>query len=145
MTTNSTLRSTALGLFIILLLAGCTSQPQARTLAATINRDCGPADGPAFTVSVPYEAGRKVVISIWQAPDIAGPKTFTLTDPTDQTGSATLFTGADAWQPLSGTVTFRGVNTGRPVEGTFRLRTASGEALEAGFMAEWTELPAYCG
>jgi len=145
MMTNSTFRSTAIGLLLLFLLAGCTSQPQARTLAATINRDCGPADGPAFTVSVPYESGRKVVISIWQAPDIAGPRTFTLTDPTDQTGSATLFTGAEAWEALSGTVTFRGVDFERPVEGAFRLTSASGEAFEAGFAAEWIEFPAYCG
>lgn len=130
---------------LILLLAACAPAAQAPGLAATINRDCGPADGPAFTVEVPMEARGRLVVSIWQAPDIGGRARFTLTDPTDATGSATLFTGADAFEALSGTITFEGVSRDRPVSGNFRLVSASGEVFEGAFTAEWGDFQAYCG
>jgi hypothetical protein len=138
---------TKLGLTVVLvlLLAACAPAQGAPALAATINRDCGPADGPAFTVEIPMEARGRLVVSIWQAPEISGRARFTLTDPTDATGSATLFTSADAYEPLSGTITFEGVNSGRPVQGDLRLISASGEVFEGAFTAEWGDFQAYCG
>ena len=84
-------------------------------------------------------------MSIWQAPDIGRRTTFMLTDPTDQTGSATLFTAKDALEPLSGTVTFEAVSPERPVEGSFRFVTGAGEVVEGSFTAEWIESQAMCG
>ena len=134
-----------LALFFILVLGGCTSPQPTSVLPATINRDCGPADGPAFTIAIPWDGGGQVVISIWQAPELGGRSRFSLTDPTDQTGSATLFTGADALEPLSGTVTFEGVNVNKPVDGAIRLVSASGALFEGQFRAEWGTAVAYCG
>jgi hypothetical protein len=130
---------------LVLLLAACAPSQQAPALAATINRDCGPADGPAFTVEVPMDGAKRVVVSIWQAPEISGRIGFTLTDPTDATGSATLFTGADAFESLSGEVTFEGVSADSPVRGALNLTSASGEVFAGGFTAEWGDFQAYCG
>ena len=135
----------ALTVMLALLLAACAPSQQAPTLAATINRDCGPADGPAFTVEIPMDARGRLVVSIWQAPEISGRARFTLTDPTDATGSATLFTSADSFEPLSGTITFEGVSPERPVQGDLRLISASGEVFEGAFTAEWGDFQAYCG
>jgi hypothetical protein len=145
MNTLSVFRSTALGFMLILLVAACTPQAQGPALAATINRDCGPADGPAFTLTVPWEGQDQISISIWQSAEITGRARFNLKDPTDQTGSATLFRGPDVLEPLSGTVVFDGVSTTRPVEGEFTLTSASGKEFEARFVAEWIELAVYCG
>jgi len=134
-----------LTVLLVLVLAACAPARQAHAIAATINRDCGPADGPAFTVELPMETRGRVVVSIWQAPEIGGRERFTLTDPTDATGSATLFTSADAFEPLSGTITFEGVKRERPVQGELRLISASGEVFEGSFTAEWGDFQAYCG
>ena len=135
-----------LSLLLAVSLAGCVSAPgKGPVLAATINRDCGPADGPAFTVTAPWGEGGQVIVSIWQAPDISRRTTFTLSDPTDQTGSATLFTAKDALEPLSGTVTFEAVSSERPVEGSFRFVTGAGEVVEGSFTAQWIESQAMCG
>lgn len=130
---------------LVLLLTACAPAQPAPALAATINRDCGPADGPAFTVEIPMEARGRLVVSIWQAPEIDGRARFTLTNPTDATGSATLFSSADSFEPLSGTITFQGVNPNRPAKGDLRLITASGEVFEGAFTAEWGDFQAYCG
>ena len=135
----------ALTVMLVLLLAACAPSQQLPALPATINRDCGPADGPAFTVEIPMDARGRLVVSIWQAPEISGRARFTLTDPTDATGSATLFTSADAYEPLSGTITFDGVTPERPVQGDLRLVSASGEVFEGAFTAEWGDFQAYCG
>lgn len=130
---------------LVLLLSACAPAAQGPVLAATINRDCGPADGPAFTLEVPMEARGRLVVSIWQAPEIGGRARFTLTDPTDTTGSATLYTSSDAFEALSGTITFEGVSRDRPVQGNLRLIAASGEVFEGAFTAEWGDFQAYCG
>jgi hypothetical protein len=135
----------AITVMFVLLLTACTPAQGAPALAATINRDCGPADGPAFTVEIPMDARGRLVVSIWQAPEISGRARFTLTDPTDATGSASLFTGADSLESLSGTITFEGVNSERPVQGDLRLISASGEVFEGAFTAEWGDFHAYCG
>jgi hypothetical protein len=130
---------------LVLLLAACAPSQQGPALTATINRDCGPADGPAFTVEIPMDARGRLVASIWKAPEISGRARFTLTDPTDATGSATLFTSADSYEALSGTITFQGVNAGRPVQGDLRMISASGEVFEGAFTAEWGDFQPYCG
>jgi hypothetical protein len=135
----------AFTVMLVLILGACAPSQQAPALPATINRDCGPADGPAFTVEIPMDARGRLVVSIWQAPEISGRARFTLTDPTDVTGSATLFTSAESFEPLSGTITFEGVNAERPVQGDLSLVSASGEVFEGAFTAEWGDFQAYCG
>src|SRR5262249_48875173 len=74
--------------------------------AATIQRDCAPWDGPAFTVNIPLQGGDAVSISIWQAPEPKLPKTFSFPDDTGQVGNASLMHSRRGPQQLSGKVFF---------------------------------------
>src|SRR5687768_7811837 len=58
------------------------NQHPVHVFTATINRDCAPWDGAAFTVSIPYDSVSTITISIWQSPDIKFPSTFSFPDPT---------------------------------------------------------------
>ena len=135
----------SIALVLALLLSGCASNPEVSVSAATVNRDCGPADGPAFTVSIPLEERGTLMISIWQAPEIVTPMTFALSNPTDMTGSASLRTDADALDPVSGTITFDSVLVNSPVDGEYRLTSSSGELFEGSFSAVWVEFTSHCG
>ena len=112
---------------------------------ATINRDCAPWDGSAFTVSVPMKDGAIIYISIWQSPDISLPVTFSFPDETGQIGFAYILPELDPLQQLSGEVSFRRVEEGNPVEGEFDFTTESGRRFNGKFKAEWGNVAAMCG
>jgi hypothetical protein len=111
---------------------------------ATINRDCAPWDGSAFTVSVPMD-GETVNISIWQSPDIPVPVTFSFPDKTGQIGFAYILPELDPLQQLSGEVFFLRVDAESPVEGGFNLNDESGRRFNGKFKAEWGNGTAICG
>src|SRR5688500_188696 len=109
---------------LIILILGITwssfsrqDQESAQVFPATINRDCAPWDGSAFTVSVPMPDGEIINISIWQSPDIPVPVTFSFPDDTGQVGFAYIHSD----NQLSGEVFFLRVDTESPVEGKFSL------------------------
>ena len=108
---------------------------------ATVNRDCAPWDGAAFTVLIPYDSMTTISISIWQSPDIKLPVTFSFPDDTGQIGFA--YTLAD--KPLSGEVFFLRVDEAWPVEGRFDLRDENGKRFIGKFKAEWSKVTAMCG
>ena len=120
-------------------------QKPTQTFPATINRDCAPCDGSAFTVSIPMEAGNVIAISIWQSPDIKLPKTFSFPDKTGQVGNAAYQLASSEYKQLSGTVFFRRVGADSPVEGRFELVTETGQRFIGQFKAEWDNQIMMCG
>lgn len=117
----------------------------AQALPATIQNDCAPWDGAAFSVSIPLQGGDSLSISIWQAPDLAGPKTFAFPDGTGQVGNASLMRASGFPDELSGSVSFPSVKAGEPVQGTFDLTTQTGQHFSGTFQAEWQEMTLMCG
>jgi hypothetical protein len=142
--------SIGLGLLAVAIAAyGLRSgyQGEGQVLAATVNRDCAPWDGPAFTVSIPVDAPSQAVIlvSIWQSPDIAGPAAFAFPDRMGRTGNASLIGLSGQEEPLSGRVILRGADQGQPVEGSFDLMSETGSRFEGRLSASWGEQRALCG
>ena len=117
----------------------------AQVFPATINRDCAPWDGTAFTVSIPYEPGTFINISIWQAPDLKLPVRFSFPDETMRVGTATFLVRYSYSIPLSGKVFFWQVERDSPVEGEFDLVTEAGQHLKGKLKAEWGNETVYCG
>jgi hypothetical protein len=121
------------------------SQESAQAFPATINRDCAPWDGAAFTISMQYDSVSVITISIWQSPDIKFPSTFSLPDEAGQVGYAYILSELGPLIPLNGEVSFQRVSEGTPVEGRFSLKSERGEAFDGKFMAEWESQIVYCG
>jgi hypothetical protein len=116
-----------------------------QVLDATINRDCAPWDGGAFTVSIPYDSITTIAVSIWQSPDIKLPVTFSFPDETGQIGLAYILPELDPLQQLNGEISFRRVEVGIPVDGEFSFTTESGRQFKGSFIAEWGDEVVYCG
>jgi len=137
---------------LIILIFGITwisfsTRNQAAILVfpATINRDCAPWDGSAFTVSIPYDSGSVINISIWQSPDIKLPSTFSFPDETGQIGFAYTLPELDPLEELTGKVTFWRVEQDVSVEGEFDFMTQRGKHFKGKFKAEWGNEVIYCG
>jgi hypothetical protein len=111
---------------------------------ATVNRDCAPWDGAAFTVSIPMDSSI-LDISIFQSPSIKSPAAFALNENTIDTGDAFLFPSAGPPEPLTGRVHFEHIEEGIPVEGEFHFTTRSGEQHTGRFEAQWRNEIVYCG
>jgi hypothetical protein len=120
------------------------NQRPVQMISATINRDCAPWDGSAFTISVPLE-GRGIKISVYQSPDIQLPTRFSFQDDPMNTGNALLILPVGSPEQLSGHVYFQGVSQDVPVKGTFDLVTKAGEHFKGKFIAEWGNEIIYCG
>ena len=138
----------AIGLIILLSLwfrFSTRTQDAAQVFPATVNRDCAPWDGAAFTVSIRYDAVTTVMISIWQAPDLAFPVTFSFPDETMRIGTAYSVKELDPWEELSGKVWFERISPQKPVTGRFNLTSEGGAHFEGGFVAEWGNEAVYCG
>jgi hypothetical protein len=121
------------------------NQAPMQIFPATINRDCAPWDGSAFTVSIPMNDGTMIDISIWKAPDIKFPVTFSFPDNTGQVGNASYRLTSDKYEQLSGKVFFQRVGEGNPVEGRFEFVTETGRQFNVQFKAEWGNLVMMCG
>lgn len=120
------------------------NQRPVQIVSATINRDCAPWDGSAFTVSVPMQ-GKGITISIYRAPDLILPATFVFPDDTLNIGNALLILPIGSPEPLAGKVHFERVGQDIPVEGKFDLVTNTGEHFKGKFIAEWGNKIIYCG
>ena len=135
--------------FLILVIAwfiySIRNQEVAQVFPATINRDCAPWDGSAFTVSIRSSEGTILNVSIWQSPDIKLPITFSFPDETGQIGFAYILTEPDHLQELGGEVSFSRVEEEIPVEGEFKLTNESGEQFRGKFRADWDHQVVYCG
>jgi len=116
-----------------------------RPFPATINRDCAPWDGSAFTVSIRYDPITTITISIWQSPSFTFPVTFSFPDETMRVGGAYSLPELDPLEEMSGKVTFWRVEEGIPVEGKFDFTTESGKQFHGQFKAEWGSQIALCG
>jgi hypothetical protein len=112
---------------------------------ATVNRDCAPWDGSAFTVQVPLQDGRTIYISIWKSPEFHRPVRFTFPDSTGQVGNAMLVPAIGTPNPLSGDVTFQGVEREMAVQGQYDLSRENGENFKGKFVAEWGNDIVLCG
>lgn len=121
------------------------NQEPAQIFPATVNRDCAPWDGSAFTVSIHYDPATTLTIFIWESPDINIPTTFTFPDDTGQVGTAYILPELGPYQPLSGTVFFWRVEEQNPVKGRFEFVTETGQRFEGQFEAEWENTIALCG
>jgi len=121
------------------------NQEPTQIFSATINRDCAPLDGPAFTVHIPYDSVSIIYISIWQSPDIKLPVTFSFPDDTGGVGNATFLLRFSYSVNLNGRVFFWRVEQGSPVEGRFDLLTEAGQRLTGKFKAEWGNQIVMCG
>jgi len=115
-----------------------------RTFPATINRDCAPWHGSAFTVSIPME-GEGIAISIYQSPEIKLPTTFSFPDKTLRAGNALLILSIGSAEQLTGNVSFQGVRQDTSVKGQFDLVTNAGEHFKGKFIAEWRNEIVLCG
>ena len=113
-------------------------------ISATVNRDCAPWDGSAFTVSIPLQ-GLGITISIYKSPDIKLPTTFLFPDDTLSVGNALLILPIGSPEPLTGKVSFQRVVQSVPVEGQFDLVTKAGKHFKGKFLAEWGNEIVYCG
>jgi hypothetical protein len=111
---------------------------------ATIDRDCAPWDGIAFTVSIPWNHAATIYVSIYQSPEITHPVTFSFPDETMRIGNAYLLLPDGSPEPLSGKVFLERVHTGRNVEGRFDLTSAGGKTFMGAFRAEWGNQVVYC-
>ena len=120
------------------------SEPR-QTYPATVNRDCAPWDGGAFTVPVQYDPTTVIYISIWKSPDIEFPVRYELPDDAGQVGNAYIIKELDPYTMLNGEVFLNGVSMDEPVEGRFRFTSERGEVYEGQFSAAWGDQIVYCG
>jgi len=134
--------------FLIISIAWYAFSTRKLTLTqiypATINRDCAPWDGSAFTISIPIQ-GKGITISIYRSPDVKLPATFLFPDDTMSVGNALLVLPIGPPEPLTGKMSFQRVGQGIPVEGQFDLVTNAGEHFKGRFIAEWKNEIVYCG
>ena len=145
---SRTLLFIAVGLLILGIgwyVFSAQNQEPTQIFPATVNRDCAPWDGSAFTVSIRYDPTTTITIYIWRSPDITIPTTFTFPDDTGQIGTAYILPELDPLQQLSGTIFFWHVEEQNPVEGRFELVTETGQRFEGQFEAEWENQMALCG
>jgi hypothetical protein len=130
---------------IALYIFSARNQEHLQTFPATVNRDCAPWDGAAFTVSIPFGDGTIIDLSIWKSPDIRLPTTYSFPDETGQVGNALLRLQAGLPEQLTGRVLFPRVEQDMAVEGEFDLLTEAGQKFKGRFEAEWGNQIVMCG
>ena len=121
------------------------TKSSAQVFPATVDRDCAPWDGAAFTVSIPFKNGQTLHISIYQSPDIELPSRYSFPDESMSEGNAYLRIPDGSPVQLAGEVWLQRVSQEIPVEGSFRLMSESGAQFEGKFLAEWGDEIIYCG
>lgn len=147
---NRTLLYSLIGIFLIIfglnwLLRPAKGPGTTNTFNATVNRDCAPWDGGAFTISIPYDHGSAIEISVWRSPDFKYPVTFSYPDPKGNVGSAFYKPLSGATRELIGSVFFQYVEEGKPITGDFDLRSGKGDSYEGSFIAIWGNIIVMCG
>ena len=116
-----------------------------RVFTARINRACAPWDGAAFTVFISYDPFSEIEISLWRAPNIEYPTTFSFPDLTGKVGDAIYQPQVGELQQLSGKVFFQRVEESSPVSGEFDLRSVNGNRYRGRFNAIWENHIVLCG
>ena len=139
-----------LGLLLIALVGiwffhAWKAQAPAQVFPATVDRDCAPWDGGAFTVSIPWSDRSTLSISIYRSPDIKLPTSFSFPDESMSEGHAYLLLPDGLAEQLAGRVRFQRVEAGLPVEGSFQFRSEVGVEFEGQFVAQWGDEIVYCG
>jgi hypothetical protein len=127
------------------LLSTLEPKKPAQLYPATIDRDCAPWDGAAFTISILGRDAATIHISIYQSPKILHPAIFSFPDETLRKGNVVLLRPAGLPEQLTGKVFFERIEAGKPVEGQFDLISEGGEKLTGKFRAEWGNQVVYCG
>jgi hypothetical protein len=127
------------------LLSRLRNEEPIQLYPATIDRDCAPWDGAAFTVSIPWDQAAILYVSIYRSPEITHPVTFSFPDETMRIGNAYLLLPDGSPEQLNGKVFFERVHTGRNIEGRLDLTSTRGEKFSGLFRAEWGNQAAYCG
>ena len=113
---------------------------------ASIQQDCAPWDGGAFSVKIPLENGDVIDIAIWESPAIQTKKTISFLEEPSQVGTASLVHSPESGEQLVGKVSYTHVNLDSPVDGTFELETIDSDQHFAGqFHAEWLDQIVLCG
>lgn len=116
-----------------------------QTFPAIVNGDCAPWDGPAFTVTIPYDSSSTIIISIWQSPEIKLPSTFSFPHENRNVGDAFYVSASGEFEQLTGQVSFGLIREGRPVKGKFRFSKENGAQLQGKINAGWGNELVYCG
>jgi hypothetical protein len=112
---------------------------------ASVNRDCAPWDGMAYTITIPYRASSVINVSIWQAPDFHFPATYSFPDSSSRVGTAIYLSRSDSAQSLNGKITLQPFEVGSPIHGRFNFTSEDGEQFKGSFKAEWGNQIALCG
>lgn len=117
----------------------------ATVFEATVNHDCAPWDGMAYTITIPYRAGSMIDVSIWKSPDFQFPVTYSFPDSSGGVGTAIHQSAFGSFQQLSGKITLQPFDVGSPIVGSFNFTSESGEQFKGNFKAEWGNQSAICG
>ncbi|HET7142784.1 MAG TPA: hypothetical protein VFI68_02085 [Anaerolineales bacterium] len=112
---------------------------------ASVNRDCAPWDGTAYTISIPDQAGSVIVLSIWKSPGVRFPVTYSFPDSSGRVGTAVHQFALGSFQQLSGKITLQPFEIGSPVLGGFNFTSEDGKQFTGVFKAEWGNQSAFCG
>ncbi len=115
-----------------------------KVFPATVNRDCAPWDGAAFTISIQYDMA-SIQISIWKSPDMKLPVVFSFPDPSSRLGNATYQPLFGPYRQLNGKVIFWRVDSENPIEGEFNFMLETGKSFKGKFKAEWENQVVMCG
>ena len=132
-----------LGLSLFAISVG--NQGPAHLLPATVDHDCAPWDGLAFTISIHYDAGTVIAISIWQSPDFEFRHSFSFPDRNGKVGDARLQLQSGPPEQLSGRATLQPAEKGAALEGDFDFTAESGRPFRGTFHAVWGNKVALCG
>jgi hypothetical protein len=130
---------------IVLFTIFSREQEPARSFTGTINLDCGPADGPAFSIFIPHDHGASIFILIAQSPNVEMPRTFRFHDESLSNLYASYMTQFSHSEILTGKVFLQKVNPDSPVEGRFDFTSESGQHFVGNFTAAWGNQIVYCG
>ena len=96
-------------------------------------------------MSIPYDSGSVINISIWQSPDIKFLSTFSFPDQTGSVGNAVYLSASGEYEQLNGKVLFHRVGEEMPIEGDFTFTSERGEQFKGRFVAEWGNQIVMCG
>jgi hypothetical protein len=129
--------------FVVVSCGYSSDQEPVAAFRATVNQDCAPWDGAAFTVMIPYDPSTTIQISIWDLSRTNRPATFSFPDETGRLGHAALH--ASSVETLGGSVSLSAVEEGKPIQGEFDLVTEAGSHLRGKFIAIWGDFVALCG
>lgn len=103
---------------------------------ASVNRDCAPWDGMAYTINIPDQAGSMIEVFIWQPPDFQFPVTYSFPDSSGRVGVVIHQSTLGSVQQLSGTITLQPFNIGSPLLGRFNFKSSDRKQFTGNFKAE---------